>query len=59
MSMKCWWNDTDRDKPEILGEKCPSDSLSTTNPTWIALESKPRLRGEGSVTDRLSQGTAA
>jgi hypothetical protein len=39
---------------EVLGEKLPSATLSTTNPTWI----DPGLRGERPATNRLSHGTA-
>jgi hypothetical protein len=39
---------------EVLGERPPSATLSTTNPTWI----DPGLRGERPATNRLSHGTA-
>jgi hypothetical protein len=37
---------------------CPSATVSTTDPTWTDLSLKSDLRSEGSVTDRLSHGTA-
>jgi hypothetical protein len=40
------------------GKTCPSDTLSTTNPTWTDPGSNPRLCGERPVTNRLSYGTA-
>jgi hypothetical protein len=48
------WDDTDREKSEVLGEKsCSFDSLSATNPTWAGLKFYPDLRGERPATDRL------
>jgi hypothetical protein len=44
---------------EVLGEKLPSATLSTTNPTWIDPGSNPGLRGERPATNRLSHGTAS
>ena len=40
------------------GKTCPSETLSTTNPTWTDPESKPGLRGERPATNRLSHDTA-
>jgi hypothetical protein len=37
---------------------CPSDTFSTTNPTWADPGSNPGLRGERPATNRLSLGTA-
>jgi hypothetical protein len=36
----------------------PSDTLSTTNPTWTNPGSNPGLRGERPATNRLSHDTA-
>jgi hypothetical protein len=41
-----------------LRKTCPSDALSTTNPTWIDLGANPGLRGERSAANDLSHGTA-
>jgi hypothetical protein len=35
----------------------PSATLSATNPAWTVLVVKPGLRGERSMTNRLSHGT--
>jgi hypothetical protein len=58
-------NDTDGEKPndsEKALSQCPHvpacPTLSTINTTWTALGSNPGLRGENSVTNRLSYGTA-
>jgi hypothetical protein len=40
------------------GKTCPSDTLSTTNPTWTDPRSKPDLRGGRPAANRLSHGTA-
>jgi hypothetical protein len=45
-------------EPEVLGEKPPSATLSTTNPTWPDPESNPGRRGENPATNRLSYGPA-
>jgi hypothetical protein len=37
---------------------CPSDILSTTNPTWTDSGSNPGLRDERPAANRLSHGTA-
>jgi hypothetical protein len=39
-----------------LRKTCPSAIFSTTNPTWIDPGANPGLRGERSVTNRLSRG---
>jgi hypothetical protein len=37
--MEHWWNDTDREKTEVMGEKpVPSATLSTPNPIDKQLE---------------------
>jgi hypothetical protein len=41
---------------EVLGENCPSATLSTTNPTWPDLGSNSARRGRKRATDRLSYG---
>jgi hypothetical protein len=45
------WNDTDR---RTRRETCPSATLSTTNPTWTAVDAKPGLHGEKPAANRLS-----
>jgi hypothetical protein len=35
---------------------CPSDTLSTTNPTWIDPGANPGLRGERPAINDLSHG---
>ena len=53
MSIKHWWNDTDRGKPKRLEtnrsawkQTCPSATSSLTNLTCTDLGSSPGLRGE-------------
>jgi hypothetical protein len=45
-------------KIEVLGKACPSATLSTTNPTWTGVWSRPSLCSEMPATKRLSHGTA-
>jgi hypothetical protein len=40
------------------GKTCPSETLSTTNPTCTDPASNPGFRGERPATNRLSHGTA-
>jgi len=40
-----------------LGNSCPIATSSTTNLMWTELGSNPRLRVEGTVTDRVSRDT--
>jgi hypothetical protein len=49
------WNENWQRKPKDSGKTCPSATLSTTNPTWPDMGSKP---GGKPVTNRLSYGTA-
>jgi hypothetical protein len=44
---------------EVLGENCPSATLSTTNPTWPDLGSNQGRRGGKTATNRLSYGGTA
>jgi hypothetical protein len=44
---------------EVLGETNPSATLSTTNPIWSYLGSKPGRRGGKPATNSLSYGTAS
>jgi hypothetical protein len=53
-----WWNEDWQGKPKYSEKTCTSATLSTTNPTWPDLGSKPGRRGGNSVTNRLSYGTA-
>jgi len=41
MSMEQWWNDTDRGKQKYWEGHQSQCHISTTNPTWIGLESNP------------------
>jgi hypothetical protein len=52
------WNDNWQGKPINSEKTCPSATLSTTNPTWPDLESKPGRSGGKPATNRLSYGTA-
>jgi hypothetical protein len=53
------WNDILTEKTRITWRKtCPSAILSTTNPTWIDLDTKPGLRGEKPATNNMSHGKA-
>jgi hypothetical protein len=40
------------------GKICPSDTLSTTNPTWTDPGSNPDLRSGRPAANRLSHDTA-
>jgi hypothetical protein len=52
------WNENWQGKPKYSEKTCPSASLSTTNPTWLDLVSKPSHHNEKSATKRLKCGTA-
>jgi hypothetical protein len=39
---------------EVLGETCPSATLSTTNPTWLDPGFNPGRRGGKPATNHLS-----
>jgi hypothetical protein len=51
--VKWYW----QGKTEELGEKCPSATLSTTNPTWIDMDANPGFRGERPAIKCLCHGT--
>ena len=45
MSMEHWWNDAQRGKPQVLGEKTrPGATLSDANPTCAGLKTISELR---------------
>jgi hypothetical protein len=46
------------EETEVLEQTYPSATLSTINPTWPDLGSKPGRRGGKPATNRLSYGTA-
>jgi hypothetical protein len=46
------WNDADRGKPKNSDKICPSTTLSTTNPTWIAPGANPGLRSKNYAVDK-------
>jgi hypothetical protein len=50
------WNENWEGKPKYSEKTCPSVTLSTTNPTWPNLGSKPGRRGGKPATNRLSYG---
>jgi hypothetical protein len=52
------WNENWQGKPKYPEETCHSATLSTTNPTWPDLGSKPCCRGGNLATNCLSYGTA-
>ena len=58
MNMGHWWNDTDRSELKYSEKTCPSATLSTINPTWMAPQSNPGLRGQRSKFNRLIHGIA-
>ena len=58
MSMAYWWNDTDRGKPKYSEINCAITTLPTINLERAGPESNQNLRGERSVTNRISHGTA-
>jgi len=39
MGLEHWWNVIDKENVSIRREICPSDTFSTTNPTWTDLKS--------------------
>jgi hypothetical protein len=53
--MEQWWNDTDRGKADVLGEKAIPMLLC---PSHILLESNMVLCCDRPETNRLSNGTA-
>jgi hypothetical protein len=61
---RCWWlwsnrwNASCQGKPMYSKKTYPSDTLSTTNPTWPVLGSNPGRRCGKPATNRLSYGTA-
>jgi hypothetical protein len=52
------WNENLLGKPKHSVETCPRATFSTTNPSWADLGSDLGRRGEKSVTNSLSYGTA-
>jgi len=38
MRTEHWWNDTDKEEPNVRIKPRHSDTLSTTDPTWTGLE---------------------
>jgi DNA-binding protein H-NS len=57
MSMEHQWNDTDRvQSNNSEKEKCPSVTLSTTNPTWTGQGVNPGLHGERPEPNCFSYG---
>jgi len=57
MGMEHWWNDTDKGKTKVLGEKSPCATMITTNLTRTDQGLNPGLRGTRLATNRLKQGT--
>jgi hypothetical protein len=51
-----WWNEDWQGKPKYSEIICPSDTLSTTNSTWLNTGSNPGRRGGKPATNRLSYG---
>jgi hypothetical protein len=51
------WNGNWQGKPKYSEKSYPGATLSTTNPTWADLGSKPGRRGGKPATKRLSYGT--
>jgi hypothetical protein len=58
MSTDYWWNDTERGTPTYSEINCVITTLPTTNLERTGLGSNQDLRGERSVTNRISHGTA-
>jgi hypothetical protein len=57
MMIENWWNDEWQGKPKYSEKTCPSDALSTTNPTCCP-DANPGCRGGKPASNRLSYGTA-
>jgi hypothetical protein len=53
-----WWNENWQGKPKYSEKIFPIATLSTTNPTWPDLGSKPGRHCRKPATNRLSYGTA-
>jgi hypothetical protein len=52
------WNEKWEGKPKYSEKNCPSSTLSTTNPTWPVLGSKPGRSDRKPATNSLSYGMA-
>jgi hypothetical protein len=55
---RIWWNEDWQEKTKYSEKTCPSDVLSTTNPTWPDPGLKPGRRCGKPATNRLSYGAA-
>jgi len=55
--MEHWWNDTDKGKTKVIGEKSPCATMITTNLTRTDQGLNPGLRGTRLATNRLKHGT--
>jgi hypothetical protein len=53
------WNENCHRKPRYSEKTCLSATLSTTNPTWPALDSNPGRRCGKPATNRLSYSTTS
>jgi hypothetical protein len=56
--MEEWWDDIARENLRYSERTCPSDTLSTRNPTCIALSANPGLHDEKPAISRLCYSTA-
>ena len=54
MSIKRWWNDTDRRRQKCLQKK----TLSATNPTWAGVGLNPPFQGKMPPSNCLNHGAA-
>jgi hypothetical protein len=58
MSMEHWWNDTDRRKPKVLGEKLVPDLLPPLHiPHGLAWDRTLSVRFERPTTNGLNHAT--
>jgi hypothetical protein len=53
-----WWDADWQGKPKYSEKTCPSDTLSTTNPTRLDPGLNPGRRGGKPATNGLSYGAA-
>jgi hypothetical protein len=53
-----WWNEDWQGKPKYSGKTSPSDTLSTTNPTWPDPCANLNRRGGKPASNRLSYGAS-
>jgi hypothetical protein len=59
LSMRHWWDDTERGKAKYYRKTCPSANLSTTNLTWNGLGIEAGRTRSEAYDKRPSHGTTS